>query len=317
MVYLAEIASSLSSLLSLVCIPFLKARRAVLAVVISVAPLAAQHTSPSLVFGSARVPSPDQAVASQCSHHSRRGREGTLGLARLELEHHYPAVNPLQQLLHSSSSHPLLDKRTAGRHGRVPRLGRRVRANPPCPQRLRLVSISRHPTRLGQAKGWMISDPGGAAGVRSAQRRISHRALPPPPPLAPSTVQTQPRTALSTPHLHSGPSTLSPVPDPIAANTSLEGVIADVSAATGLVAGNVLIFTEDGRELRQEVLEELWERGGHGGGSSVSPCPITITLTQATAPGRLPLQSRDLLQRSRALGQRAPRGDCVPTTTRW
>jgi len=50
----------------------------------------------------------------------------------------------------------------------------------------------------------------------------------------------------------------------------LEGVYADVSAATGIVSGNVLLFTEDGRELRQEVLEELWERGGHAGTSSVS-----------------------------------------------
>lgn len=52
------------------------------------------------------------------------------------------------------------------------------------------------------------------------------------------------------------------------ANPSLEGVVTDVSAATGLLPGNVLLFTEDGRELKQEVLEELWERGGHGGGSS-------------------------------------------------
>lgn len=32
----------------------------------------------------------------------------------------------------------------------------------------------------------------------------------------------------------------------------------------------MLLFTEDGRELRQEVLEELWERGGHAGTSTVS-----------------------------------------------
>lgn len=50
--------------------------------------------------------------------------------------------------------------------------------------------------------------------------------------------------------------------------TSLEGVYADVSAATGVVSGNILLFTEDGRELKQEVLEELWERGG-GASSSV------------------------------------------------
>lgn len=49
----------------------------------------------------------------------------------------------------------------------------------------------------------------------------------------------------------------------------LEGVYADVSAGTGIVSGNVLIFTEDGRELKQDVLEELWERGGHGAASSV------------------------------------------------
>lgn len=54
--------------------------------------------------------------------------------------------------------------------------------------------------------------------------------------------------------------------------SSLEGVYADVSAATGLVSGNVLLFTADGRELKQEVLEELWERGGGNGAgqSSVS-----------------------------------------------
>lgn len=54
------------------------------------------------------------------------------------------------------------------------------------------------------------------------------------------------------------------------ADSRLEGVYADVSAVTGIVAGNVLLFTEDGRELRQEVLEELWERGGHAGSSMVS-----------------------------------------------
>ncbi|KAL1408464.1 oligomeric, coiled-coil, peripheral membrane protein [Vanrija albida] len=52
---------------------------------------------------------------------------------------------------------------------------------------------------------------------------------------------------------------------------SLEGVYADVSAATGLVSGNVLLFTEDGRELKQEVLEELWERGGGNGAGQSSP----------------------------------------------
>ncbi|CAK9784276.1 hypothetical protein CC85DRAFT_284896 [Cutaneotrichosporon oleaginosum] len=58
------------------------------------------------------------------------------------------------------------------------------------------------------------------------------------------------------------------IPHALSDYDSLEGVIADVSAATGLISGNVLLFTEDGRELKQEVLEELWERGGHGGGSS-------------------------------------------------
>ncbi|WOO77837.1 Autophagy-related protein 11 [Vanrija pseudolonga] len=52
---------------------------------------------------------------------------------------------------------------------------------------------------------------------------------------------------------------------------SLEGVYADVSAATGLVSGNVLLFTADGRELKQEVLEELWERGGGNGAGQSSP----------------------------------------------
>lgn len=60
----------------------------------------------------------------------------------------------------------------------------------------------------------------------------------------------------------------------------------DISAATGIVAGNVLLFTEDGRELKQEVLEELWERGGQGAGqSSVShiagPCKGRIQGSRA------------------------------------
>lgn len=33
---------------------------------------------------------------------------------------------------------------------------------------------------------------------------------------------------------------------------------------------NVLMFLHDGREMRQEILEEAWDRGGEGGTSSVS-----------------------------------------------
>ncbi|EKC98517.1 myosin heavy chain [Trichosporon asahii var. asahii CBS 8904] len=64
-----------------------------------------------------------------------------------------------------------------------------------------------------------------------------------------------------------------------ALTTSLEGVYADVSAATGVVSGNILLFTEDGRELKQEVLEELWERGG---GASSSHTEIVYLFNRET-----------------------------------
>jgi hypothetical protein len=37
-----------------------------------------------------------------------------------------------------------------------------------------------------------------------------------------------------------------------------------------VVAQNVLLFLADGRELKSDVLEEAWDRGGEGGTSSVS-----------------------------------------------
>lgn len=88
---------------------------------------------------------------------------------------------------------------------------------------------------------------------------------PAPPLLAtrryPSTTTVR-RRPTGTPHKHAHR----------ALTTRLEGVYADVSAATGVVSGNILLFTEDGRELKQEVLEELWERGG-GASSSVRRRP--------------------------------------------
>jgi len=36
-----------------------------------------------------------------------------------------------------------------------------------------------------------------------------------------------------------------------------------------VVLQNVLMFLHDGREVRQEILEEAWDRGGEGGTSSV------------------------------------------------
>jgi autophagy-related protein 11 len=47
--------------------------------------------------------------------------------------------------------------------------------------------------------------------------------------------------------------------------------VADVSASTALSPDNVLLFLEDGRELKDEVLVKMYERGGDGGQSDVSP----------------------------------------------
>ena len=39
---------------------------------------------------------------------------------------------------------------------------------------------------------------------------------------------------------------------------------------SGVITQNVLMFLEDGRELRADILEEAWQRGGEGTGSNVS-----------------------------------------------
>ena len=49
----------------------------------------------------------------------------------------------------------------------------------------------------------------------------------------------------------------------------------EIASLSDVVEGNVLLFMEDGRELRNEVLVESWERGGAGASSTVSslsPC---------------------------------------------
>lgn len=94
------------------------------------------------VFGSARVP-------------SSRGRGVTVPLTAA-----YGRRDSMPRPSHSAPQHHSIPLRStqirqthAGRHGRVPRLGWRVRADPPCPQRLRLVSVSRHPTRTAGMAG--------------------------------------------------------------------------------------------------------------------------------------------------------------------
>jgi hypothetical protein len=42
-----------------------------------------------------------------------------------------------------------------------------------------------------------------------------------------------------------------------------------IASATGVPAEHVLLFLEDGRDLKDEVLHELWERGGQGSQSDV------------------------------------------------
>jgi hypothetical protein len=50
----------------------------------------------------------------------------------------------------------------------------------------------------------------------------------------------------------------------------LEQLVVDVSASTGISVDNVLLFLPDGRDLKDEVLLEMYERGGEGGQSEVS-----------------------------------------------
>ena len=52
---------------------------------------------------------------------------------------------------------------------------------------------------------------------------------------------------------------------------SLQALVSDISVATGVSEQNILLFLEDGRELRSEVIIEARERGGHGSPSSVCP----------------------------------------------
>ena len=47
-------------------------------------------------------------------------------------------------------------------------------------------------------------------------------------------------------------------------------LVGDVSSVSGIPPEHVLMFLEDGTELKEEVLLSAWERGGEGGTSSVS-----------------------------------------------
>ena len=53
-------------------------------------------------------------------------------------------------------------------------------------------------------------------------------------------------------------------------NSSLAHIINDVAASTDTTPENVLLFLDDGRELRADVLEQLWERGGQASTSNTS-----------------------------------------------
>ena len=92
----------------------------------------------------------------------------------------------------------------------------------------------------------------------------------------------------------------------------LEPLIAEISVATGVTEQNVLLFLGDGRELRDEVLEEAWERGGQATLSTVR-CSLALGfvadgICSAASADGLPLQSRDFLDRCRAMGRPAPGG---------
>jgi autophagy-related protein 11 len=50
---------------------------------------------------------------------------------------------------------------------------------------------------------------------------------------------------------------------------SLQVLQEDVSLTSGIAIQDVLLFLDDGRELRQQVLEEIYSRGGDAGPSSV------------------------------------------------
>lgn len=43
-----------------------------------------------------------------------------------------------------------------------------------------------------------------------------------------------------------------------------------MSTSTGITPENVLLFLEDGGELKDEILLAMYERGGQGGQSEVS-----------------------------------------------
>ncbi|ORY25347.1 putative myosin heavy chain [Naematelia encephala] len=52
---------------------------------------------------------------------------------------------------------------------------------------------------------------------------------------------------------------------------SLEQLVTHIAEQFGVTIENVLLFLDDGRELRKEVLESLWERGGMGASQSQPP----------------------------------------------
>ena len=64
-----------------------------------------------------------------------------------------------------------------------------------------------------------------------------------------------------------------------AAHGRIEYLYDEISRQSDVILQNVLMFLHDGREVRQEILEEAWERGGEGGTSSVRLVSLTPVLT--------------------------------------
>lgn len=54
------------------------------------------------------------------------------------------------------------------------------------------------------------------------------------------------------------------------ADDRIEQLFSEVSTSSNVKASNVLMFLADGREIKQDILEQAWDRGGEAGASSVS-----------------------------------------------
>lgn len=54
------------------------------------------------------------------------------------------------------------------------------------------------------------------------------------------------------------------------ADCRIEQLYAEVSASSNVEASNILMFLADGRELKHDILQQAWDRGGEAGTSSVS-----------------------------------------------